>query len=370
MSDQSETDSKTEEATEKRRQEALEREGGPFSREVGSAAILMAVALFLVTAAPGLVSHTARELAIFLEDPGAWHLDNGADAILLLQAAVSAVSALLIPFAGIAVIAAIAASVLQNMPRFILSRIEPDLSRISLGAGFGRLFNSQSLVEFLKGLAKTGLVGVAAFWGLGGLATGFYAVHASPEAIPDLIGELCARVAFISAILASIIAAADIFHARRAWNSKLRMTKQEIKEELKQAEGNPILKARVRAIARARIKRRMMQNVPKATLVVANPTHYAVALRYVRGEDAAPKVLAKGQDAVALRIRQIAEQHNIPVVEDKALARSLFDAADAGQLIPPEFYKAVAEIIIYLSSKSRPAQRKPGNARPRQPPVR
>ncbi len=365
MSDQPETDSKTEEATEKRRQEALEREGGPFSREVGPAAILMAVAFFLVTAAPGLVSRTARALAIFIEDPGAWHIDNGADAILLLNAAGSAVSALLIPFAGIAFVAAIATSALQSMPRFIPSRITPDLSRISLGAGFGRLFSSQSLVEFVKGLAKTGLVGAAAFWGLGGLATGFYALHAGPEAVPELIGKLSSRVIFVSAILASVIAAADVFHARRAWHRKLRMSKQEIKEELKQAEGDPILKARVRAIARARIRRRMMQNVPNATLVVANPTHYAVALRYVRGEDAAPKVLAKGQDAIALRIRQIAEQHNIPVVEDKALAKSLFDSTDPGQLIPPEFYKAVAEIIIYLSSKSRPAQRKPWNTKPR-----
>ncbi len=367
MSDRSETDSKTEEATEKRRLEAVEREGGPFSREVGSAAILIAVSLFLVTAAPSLAGRTARQLAIFLEDPGAWRLDDGADAILLLKAAGSAVSALLIPFAGVAVIAAIAASVLQNMPRFILSRIAPDFSRISLGAGFDRLFSSQSLAEFLKGLAKAGLVGFAAFWGLGGLATGFYAVHAGPEAIPELIGKLSARVTFISAILASAIAAADIFLARRAWHRNLMMSKQEIKEELKQAEGDPRLKARLRSLARARIKRRMIQNVPKATLVVANPTHYAVALRYVRGEDVAPKVLAKGQDSLALKIREIAVQHNIPVVEDKALAKSLFDASDAGGLIPPEFYKAIAEIIIYLSSKSRPT-RKPKPSWP--PPIR
>lgn len=120
-----------------------------------------------------------------------------------------------------------------------------------------------------------------------------------------------------------------------------------------------MLKARLRAIARARIRRRMMQNVPKATLVVANPTHYAVALRYVKGEDAAPRVMAKGQDAFALKIREIAERHNVPVVEDKLLAKTLFDATEVDQLIPPEFYKAVAEIIIYLSSKSRPGQRKP-----------
>lgn len=359
MSGQSETDSKTEEPTEKRRLEALERDGGPSSREAGSAAILLAVSLFLAAAGSSLIGRTAQQLAIFLENPGGWRLENGADAILLLNAVGSAVSALLLPFAGVVVIAGIAASVLQNGPRFILSRIEPDFSRISPEAGFKRLFSSQSLTEFLKGLAKTALVGIAAFWGLGGIATGFYALEISPESIPELVRTLSFRIIFISAIFASAIAAADIFLVRRVWRRSLRMSKQEIKDEFKQTEGDPLLKARLRAIARARIKRRMMLNVPKATLVVANPTHYAVALRYVRGEDAAPKVLAKGQDYVALKIREIAERHNIPVVEDKGLARSLYDAVNVDQLIPSEFYKAVAELIIYLSAKSRPSAPKP-----------
>jgi flagellar biosynthetic protein FlhB len=125
-----------------------------------------------------------------------------------------------------------------------------------------------------------------------------------------------------------------------------------------------MLKARLRAIARARIRRRMMQNVAKATLVVANPTHYSIALRYVRGEETAPKAMAKGQDAIALKIREIAEQHNIPIVEDRLLARTLYDATEVDQLIPPEFYKAIAEIIIYLNAKSRPGQRGPAKNEP------
>lgn len=367
MSGPSETDGKTEEPTEKRRREALERDGGPFSREAAPAAVLLAVSLFLAAAGPSLIGQTARQLAIFIEDPGGWRLNSGADAILLLNAAGTAVSALVLPFAAAVAIAGLAASLLQNAPRFNAGRIVPDFSRISPAAGLGRLFNSQSLIEFLKGLAKTGLIGLAAFWGLGGIATGFYALELNPEGIPELIGKLSLRVLFISALFASAIAAADIFLAKRAWRRSLRMSKQEIKEEFKQTEGDPMLKARLRSIARARIKRRMMQNVPKATLVVANPTHYAIALRYVRGEDAAPKVLAKGQDHLALKIREIAQRHNIPVVEDKSLAKSLFDAADVEQLIPPEFYKAVAELIIYLSAKSGPGRPKPTDKR-RQPP--
>jgi flagellar biosynthetic protein FlhB len=359
LSEQAEKDSKTEDASEKRRTDALEHQGGPFSREAGSAAILLALSLLLVTTAPSLIGNTARQLAIFLEDPGGWRLESGADVVLLLQTALTAVSGLLLSFAGFVVTAAIAASVLQNPPRFIFDRIEPDLSRISIGAGIDRLFNIQGVIELLKGLAKVAVVGLAAFWGLGGIATGFYALDASPEAIPQLIGRLILRVVFICAMFSAAIAAFDIFITRRTWLENLKMTKQEVKEEMRQSEGDPMLKARLRAIARARIRRRMMQNVAKATLVVANPTHFAVALRYVKGEDTAPKVMAKGQDALALKIREIAERHNIPVVEDKLLARTLYDATEVDQLIPSEFYKAVAEIIIYLTNKSRPGPRKP-----------
>ena len=360
MSEQAEKDSKTEEPTERRRTQAIEHQGGPFSREAGSAAVLLAVSLLLVTAIPNLVGQTAQQLALFIEDPGGWRLENGADVVLLFRTVLSTVSSLLITFAGVVSAAAIAASVLQNTPQFKFDRIAPDPSRISIGAGIDRLFNIQGLVELLKGLAKVALVGLAAFWGLGGISTGFYALHATPDAIPGLIGHLILRVVFISALFSTVIAAADIFMTRRTWLENLKMTKQELKEEIRQSEGDAFMKARYRAIARARIKRRMMLNVPKATLVIANPTHYAVALRYVRGEDSAPKVVAKGQSALALKIREIAERNNIPVVEDKLLARTLYDATELDQLIPPEFYKAVAEIIIFLT-KSRLGKGGPRN---------
>ena len=167
------------------------------------------------------------------------------------------------------------------------------------------------------------------------------------------------------ALLTCVIAAVDVFLTRRKWHSNLMMTKQELKEEMKQTEGDQVLKARLRMIARSRIRRRMMANVPKATLVVTNPTHYAVALRYVRNENSAPKVLAKGQDQLALTIREIAKRHNIPIIENKLLARSLFEATEIDQLIPPEFYKAIAELIIYLNSKSRQPGHKPGSGRPK-----
>jgi flagellar biosynthetic protein FlhB len=138
-----------------------------------------------------------------------------------------------------------------------------------------------------------------------------------------------------------------------SWQRNLRMTRQEIKDELKQSDGDPIVKARMRSLARDRLRKRMIAAVPRATLVVANPTHYAVALRYVREEGGAPLVVAKGKDLIALRIRQVAEEHGIPVIEDRLLARSLYDAVEVDRLIPPEFYKAVAQIIFFLFSRGK-----------------
>src|SRR5262249_15260262 len=140
------------------------------------------------------------------------------------------------------------------------------------------------------------------------------------------------------------------------WRRELRMTRQELKDEHKQADGDPIVKARLRSLARDRARKRMIARVPQATVIIANPTHYAIALRYVRTENHAPLVVAKGQDLIALKIREIAEKHGIPVVEDKLLARSLYDKVQIDQLIPPEFYRAVANVILYLMSRGRPLQ--------------
>ncbi len=369
MAQNPESDNKTEEPTEKRKSETLENKGGPSSREVGSAVGLLVIALFLTAGASGLFGALARSLAAFIENPGDWRLENGEDAVALLQTAASSIFRFLGLFIAALCIAAIAASVLQNPPRFIVSLIMPDFSRISLSAGLGRLFNVRSVVELMKGSAKIGIAAFALDAAIGGAGTALLAIHSAPDALPELLRQICFRIVFFCALMTCALAAADVLVTRRDWLRNLMMTKQEIKEETKQIEGDLSLKARLRSIARARIRRRMMANVPKATVVVANPTHYAVALRYVRKEDAAPRVLAKGQNILALKIREIAAQHNIPVVENKTLARSLYDSAQVDQLIPSEFYRAVAEIVLYLESKSGRRRRAPrdGKTPPRAP---
>jgi flagellar biosynthetic protein FlhB len=178
----------------------------------------------------------------------------------------------------------------------------------------------------------------------------------APYALPELAKSMAVRL-FIAVIVATmLLVVVDLVWSRVFWRRELRMTRQEIKDEHKQSDGDPIIKARLRSLARDRARKRMMAQVPRATVVIANPTHYAIALRYVRTENSAPLVVAKGMDLVALRIRKIAEEHEIPVVEDKLLARSLYDKVEVDQLIPPEFYKAVANVILYLMSRGKQAQ--------------
>jgi flagellar biosynthesis protein FlhB len=358
-------DNKTEEPTAKKRSDTLESQGGPSSREVGNAAGLLVITAFLSAGAAKLVGDLARQLAAFIENPGGWPLENGEDATALIQLTGASIVGFLGLFVAAISVAAIVSSVLQNTPRLVLNRIAPDFSRVSPFAGLGRLINPKSFIELLKGAAKIGIAAFAAYAAIGGAQTAFIALHSTPDAIPELIRQLCLRVAFACALLTCVIAVADVFFTRREWTRNLMMTKQEVKEEMKQAEGDVAFKARLRGIARARLRRRMMANVRKATVVVTNPTHYAVALRYVRNEDEAPKVLAKGQDHLAKKIREIAQSHSIPIIENKTLARSLYEAAEVDELIPQEFYKAVAEIIIYLESRTR--RPKPGAGRTKPP---
>jgi flagellar biosynthetic protein FlhB len=169
-----------------------------------------------------------------------------------------------------------------------------------------------------------------------------------PGGVPELARSMVMKLLSAMVVAIIVLAAADLVWSRVFWQRDLRMTRQEVKDEVKQAEGDPILKGKLRSLARDRSRKRMMAAVPRATLVIANPTHFAVALRYVREEGGAPMVIAKGQDLLALKIREVAESHDIPVIEDKLLARSLYQAVEVDKLIPPEFYKAVAEIILFL----------------------
>jgi flagellar biosynthetic protein FlhB len=173
----------------------------------------------------------------------------------------------------------------------------------------------------------------------------------NPFEFTKVIRSITVDILVAVVLVMAAIAAADLVWSRFSWRRDMRMSKQEVKDELKQSEGDPIVKSRIRSVARDRARRRMMTAVPKATLVIANPTHYAIALRYVREENSAPLVVAKGQDLVALKIREIAEENGIPVFEDVALARSMYKQVSVDSVIPPQFYQAVAELVRIVYAK-------------------
>jgi flagellar biosynthetic protein FlhB len=358
MADEPDKDSKTEEPTEKKIRDAFERGFVPFSREAATLASVLGILVIMSFSLAGGVAHLTVSLRRLLDNPGGWPLENSADVIALFQAIAVDAAHLLAPAVLVLATAGILSSLLQNTPRIVLDRVRPQLSRLSIAKGWRRLFGAQGQVEFLKAVFKLGAVLVLGYLLLRSAQHEVMnAMVMEPAALPALVLSLGKRLLSAVAVAAVVLVAADIVWTRLFWHRELKMTRQEVKDELKQVDGDPIVKARMRSLARDRLRKRMMAAVPRATLVIANPTHYAVALRYVREEGGAPLVVAKGRDLIALRIREIAVAHAIPVIENKTLAQSLYRSTEVDKMIPPEFYKAVAEIVFFLLA--RQAQTRP-----------
>lgn len=352
MAEGADKESKTEEPTEKRIRDAVEKGNVPVSREAGTLASLLGILIVASFFIANGASHLSLSLRRLIDNPAAWSLETRADAIQLLWAVGMDAARLLIPVVIVLTVAGMAASFLQNAPSMVLDRIQPQLSRLSIAKGWKRLFGKQGQVEFLKAVFKLAAVAFLAFLMLRASQSDVTnAMFMEPGGLPALLLDMGRRVLSTVAVATVVLVAADLVWSRVHWHSELRMTRQEVKDEFKQADGDPIVKSRLRSLARDRLRKRMMAAVPRATVVITNPTHFAVALRYVREEGGAPVVVAKGQDIIALKIREIATEHNIPLVENKALARALYKSVEVDKMIPPEFYKAVAEIVFYLYAR-------------------
>ena len=359
MAEASDQESKTEQPTEKKIRDALEQGKIPVSREASifaSMAALMVIQSFLIGQG---VQQLVPTLSGFLDDPDGVRLSTGADAQNLLSVVGLEAMRFMVPLIVVLISFGLAASLLQNAPRLVLDRIQPDFSRISPAKGWSRIFGAQGLVEFAKAVFKLVSVSlVVGFMLRASEARAFEAMYTDPAALPEMILTIAMRIVSAICITTILLVALDLAWSRFHWRRELRMTRQELKDEHKQAEGDPLVKARLRSLARDRSRRRMIASASKASLVIANPTHFAVALRYQRDENPAPLVLAKGADAIALKIRAIAEQNNIPVIENKALARALYEAVQVDQVIPSEFFRPVAEIIYFLQSRQSPRAEK------------
>ena len=347
MAEDQDQSQKTEEPSQRRLEEARRKGQVANSREVNNALVLASGALFVGVLAPGLAMRLAEALRPFVERPHAFPLD-AATLGLTLQALLSALAWAMLPAALLFVGAALASGLVQHGWIWSAAPLAPKLERVSPIAGAKRMFSLRSLVEFGKGLLKIVLVGAAAvvlLWPAAPRVLAAIGLDAGP--LLALLHTLALRLLLGIAALTALIAALDSLYQRFERHRQLRMSRRDLQDEFKQTEGDPLLKARLKSLRMERARRRMMAEVPKATVVVTNPTHVAVALRY-DATMAAPRLVAKGMGALAERIRAIAHDHRVPIVRNPPLARALHGAVELDAEVPPAHYRAVAEVIGYV----------------------
>ena len=357
MADDQDDSQKTEEPTPRKLDDSLKKGQVAKSQEVGNWFMISAATLVVAVFAPGIMGDTAQILQRFLEQPH----NVPTDAVSIWQTVTDAVGSLLwsllVPVL-LLMAAALASNLVQHPLIFAVEKIKPKLDKLSPIKGAKQKFSIRQVVEFLKGMVKVGLVGTVAI----------YLIWPERSTLPqlitvDLMGVLEQLHQHIIVLLIGVVsvmfvvAAVDFSYQKYEHHKSQKMSRQEIKDEHKDSDGDPKIKAKLKAIRMERARQRMMAAVPDATVVITNPTHYAVAMFYENGGFAAPKLVAKGVDQVALRIRSIAEENEVPIVENPPLARALFATVELEEEIPVEHYKAVAEVIGYVMSLKRPRSR-------------
>ena len=340
---------KTEVPTEKKRRESREEGQVAFSKELSSAALLAGIVLTLVATSP-IILDAMRQLMSQIFRDLAQSEELSIDSIFTLSGEIlSIILPAFAPFAVVIIIVGIFASVLQVGVLITFKAIAPKFNKISPLTGLKRLFSSQSLADFLKSMAKLIIVGFVGYLTYIDKITELNGLSVStPESILIYNFTVVAEVAGKIVLALVAIAIFDYFYQRWHHEQQLMMTKQEVKDETKQTEGDPQLKARIRQIQREMSNARMMQEVPKADAVIVNPTHFSVAILYDRDVMTAPEVIAKGADHLALRMRTVARENNVPILERPELARDLYANVEIGDDIPERFYKAIAEILAFV----------------------
>jgi len=347
MADEQDDTERSEDPTQKRLDEALERGDVVKSQEVNTWFVLATATLILLSFSGSMSSAILTMLRGILANAHGIPVDGRGLVQTMQTLGISTVAAVALPF-GLLALAAVVGNVIQHRLVWSAESLKPKLSKISLGAGFKRLFSKIALANFVKGLIKLALIGTVMtviLWPkrrqLDGLVT------MDPAAVLPLVKSMSLELLGTVIAILAIVAAADYLFQYRTWYNRQKMSLREMKEEFKQTEGDPAIKAKIRQLRQQRAKKRMMAEVPKASVIITNPTHYAVALQYDKGMNA-PVCLVKGIDNLALKIREVAAAHNIPVVENPPLARALHATVEMDEEIPPEHYKAVAEVIGYV----------------------
>jgi len=350
--EQQDASEKTEDPTQKRLDEAIERGDVVKSQEVSTWFVIAGATLVLVAFSGGVGGGLTTTLRGLIANAHDIRVDGPALPHLFETIGGEMIAALAIPFL-LLMLAALGGNLIQHRLVWSFEVLAPKLSRISPGAGFKRLFSTQALANLAKGLVKLVLVGgvlVTVMWPDRERMQNL--VWTDLDAVLPLAKSLALKLMGTVVAVMAIVAAADYLFQYRQWYDRQKMSLRELKEEFKQTEGDPKIRGKMKQVRQGRMRKRMIASVPKAAVVITNPTHYAIALQYERGMPA-PVCVAKGVDALALKIREVADEHRIPIVENPPLARALHATVQVDQAIPPEHYKAVAEVIGYVMKLRR-----------------
>lgn len=338
---------KTEQATPKRVEEARQKGNVAKSMELPSASVLLAGLLTLAFTAPLIHGRLTDLFVSVLSRIGQIPLDLSGAATFLSGVLLTGFK-VVAPVMAVVFIVAVLVNFFQVGALFTLKPLQPKLEKINPAKGIKRYFSVKTLADLIKNLAKIILVGVVAYKTVEGEMAGLAGLAGlSVEQIVVYILSMCFQIFLRCALLILALALLDYAFQRWQYNKNLMMSKQEVKDEYKQREGDPLVKSKIRSIQRRLANERMMDAVPEADVVITNPTHLAVALAYRSGEMSAPKVLAKGANLLAEKIKEIAAEHGVPVVEDKPLARALYKL-EVGQVIPEELFQTVAKVLAYV----------------------
>jgi flagellar biosynthesis protein FlhB len=352
MANENDASDKTEDPTQKRLDEALERGDIAKSQEINTWFIIAGGTLVMSTFSGSIGTGMLVPLRNLIANAAMIRTDGPG----LLQLASSLESAVIaaigVPLLMLA-LAAIAGNVMQHRLVWSGEALKPKLNKISPGAGAKRIFGKQAAVNFLKGVFKLSALGAvmtAILWPERHRLESM--IRFDPSALLPVTTSMTLHLMGAVVAMLAIVAIGDFLFQYRTWYERQKMSLQEQKEEFKQSEGDPHVKARIRQLRQARMKKRMMAAVPKASVIITNPTHYSVALQYERGMSA-PVCVAKGADNLAFKIREVGRAHDVPVVENVPLARALYATVDVDEEIPVEHYHAVAEIIGYVMGLRR-----------------
>jgi flagellar biosynthetic protein FlhB len=353
MAEDNDPSSKTEEPTSKRLEDARKKGEVAKTPDLASWASLAGVTGVLAVAGGWMARDLTAKLQPFIASPDAFRLEGGGASIVAQIAAMAALPALVIVL-GVASACGVAGNVVQTGFLWSPDKLQPDFSKLSIQQGLKRMLGLDGAVQFLKSLLKITVVGVICWLVMRPKADQLEGmIGLDPAAILPTSSAMMKTLAFAVLAALGLAAGLDWFWQHHRFMQKMRMSREEVKEDYRQSEGDPLIKAKIRQMRIERSKRRMMQAVPQATVVVMNPTHFAVALKYESGSTPAPLCVAKGMDSLALKIRAIAEENNVPVVEDAPLARALYASVEIDQVIPGEHYQAVAKVIGFVLNAAR-----------------